>query len=300
MKRFYLLLCVWLFFLPVAAQELRVENVQAPQKVKFAEPFDVTFTAVYPQGYTVALDEEKTSPDFAVFRTEKQTAQDGEMFSLSVRPYTLNISTFTVTLSLVQDGENVAQQEVQVPLTVEPVKLFKDNELREIRDPRVPLSWFLLLLIALAAAALVALIYFLTREKKQAKSPALSVPVDTRPSHVIALSQINALIDSGLWENKQYKIFYITLSDILREYLWRRFHIDTSADTSAELLKRAKRTEALVALVPQLREFLSSGDLVKFAKVVPTEAKRNADIILLQNMIKQTTPLPPQTKEADK
>jgi len=301
MKKFYLLLGVCLLLLPLGAQELRVTALRSPRQVKFAEPFDMSLTAVYPQAYTVAVNKEESSPDFEITDIRLTPNDSGGNLSLSVRPYALNISTFTVVLNLMKDNQSVLEREVPVPLTVEPVKLFKDDALREIRDPRTPISLLAILLILLAAAAIVAAIYFFTRKKKEEQGPRLTVPADTRPCHVIALAQINALIDSGLWEKKQYKLFYISLSDIWREYIWRRFQIDASADTSAELLKRAKKTNGLSVLVPQMRKFLASGDLVKFAKVVPSERERNADVILLQDMIKQTVPPPPaENKEATK
>ena len=125
---------------------------------------------------------------------------------------------------------------------------------------------------------------------------------DTRPGNVIALSKIDALLDSGLWENQQYKLFYITLSDILREYLWRQFHIDASADTSAELLRRVKAMPQMAPLMYQLREFLSSGDLVKFAKAVPSEQIRDKDVKILREIIVETAPkeLAPATQKEDK
>ena len=107
---------------------------------------------------------------------------------------------------------------------------------------------------------------------------------------MIALSKIDALLNSGLWEKEEYKLFYISLSDILREYLWRQFKIDASADTSAELLRRVKNMPQMAPFLYQLRDFLSSGDLVKFAKAVPNEQIRNKDIQILREIIVETSP----------
>lgn len=137
---------------------------------------------------------------------------------------------------------------------------------------------------------------WIRRVKKDAA--LLEAQQDKRPPHVIALSQIDALVDSGLWEQKQYKIFYITLTDILRTYLQKAFGLDVSADTSAELLKRIKTQKQLTTFVQGLREFLASGDLVKFAKAEPTETVRNQDITFLRTFINQTAPKPdPQTPQ---
>ena len=43
-------------------------------------------------------------------------------------------------------------------------------------------------------------------------------------------------------------------------------------------------------LMSQLRDFLSSGDLVKFAKAVPSEQIRNKDVQLLRQIIMETAP----------
>ena len=110
---------------------------------------------------------------------------------------------------------------------------------------------------------------------------------------------MDALLDSGLWENRQYKVFYITLSDILREYLWRQFGVDASADTSAELLRRVKNMTQMAPFMYQLRDFLSSGDLVKFAKAVPSEQVRDKDVKILREIIIETAPkeLSPAARE---
>ena len=43
-------------------------------------------------------------------------------------------------------------------------------------------------------------------------------------------------------------------------------------------------------MMNQLREFLSSGDLVKFAKAVPSEQIRDKDVTLLRQIITETAP----------
>jgi hypothetical protein len=50
-------------------------------------------------------------------------------------------------------------------------------------------------------------------------------------------------------------------------------------------------------LLNDLRNLLGSGDLVKFARFVPTVQIRNKDIELLRTLIKQTTPAAPQQEQ---
>ncbi|MBO5910801.1 MAG: hypothetical protein J6Q05_01210 [Elusimicrobiaceae bacterium] len=272
------------------AEGLSVLKTNAPESVPFAQPFTATVVLEHPQGQTVALDPESVGKDFAVTAMQLLPATDqSTQAQLTVMPFAIKKSTFTATFTLAANPDVTAP--VEIPLTVTPVQLFKDNEFKEIRPPHRPFDWALWLCILLAVVALVCfIIWWVRRIKKDAA--LLNATVDNRPAHIIALSQIDALVDSGLWEHKQYKVFYITLTDILRNYLQCGFGLDVSADTSAELLRHLKAQPNLSTFIQQLRSFLASGDLVKFAKAVPTEQIRNQDITTLRTFIEKTAPKP--------
>lgn len=283
-----------LFPLLVSAQGLEVLHTEIPPTVPFAKPFAAQAILSHDVGANVQLVEDSTPTDFAITNVAlNPLAPDRTQADLTVLPLTLEKSTFTVSFALKVDPENVVT--VQTPITVTPVQLFKDKEFKEIRSPKRPFDWIMWLCIALALVALICLlIWWIRRIRKDAA--LLAAEQDKRPAHIIALSQIDALVDSGLWENKQYKLFYITLTDILRTYLQKAFGLDVSADTSAELLRRIKTQAQFTSFVQGLREFLASGDLVKFAKATPAETTRNQDVTFLRNFITQTAPKPqPQT-----
>lgn len=300
MKKIYLFLLLGLTF-PVFAQEFKITQTKAPEQTPFAKPFDIAFTLEHPSGGTVKPLENSFSPDFEIVDTKfSSPTENSTVVTFNVIPFALQASTFTVTFDLLQNGTETAQTATEVPLTVTPVNLFNDKEIKEIRPPHIPFSLLLWFLILLITALVAALLVWLSKRKQQIQTLAVAKAEDSRPPHEVALSQIDALVDSGLWEQKQYKIFYITLSDILRQYLWRQFKLDTFADTSVELLRRARTCKELEGLLPQLKEFLNEGDLVKFAKFIPTEEARNHEINTLRTLIHQTTPVLPETKEKNK
>ena len=214
-------------------------------------------------------------------------------YDFTAVPFALGKSTFTVTFVLSQNGKAVAQSEQAAPIEVTPVRFFNDKKLREVRPARVPPGWLTWLLALFFLAALIYVIYYWIQRAKESPLHLKAEKEDPRPCHEIALSKIDLLLNSGLWERKEYKLFYITLCDILREYFWRQFRIDTSADTSVELLRRAKNVPALQPLLTTLKDFLNSGDLVKFAKAEPTEPTRNKDIQAVRQIVRETTPKPP-------
>lgn len=271
-------------------QTLGIARTEAPQEVPFAKPFVATLEVTHPEGESVTLLPQSVSPDFTVAQANVQPiSPTATQVQLKLLPFTLEKSTFTASFALTANPEVTTP--VEIALTVTPVQLFKDNDFKEIRPPHRPFDWALWLCILLALVALVCFIIWWVRRMKQ-QEVRLSTPMDNRPAHVIALSQLDALVDSGLWENKQYKVFYITLTDILRTYLYRAFGLDVSADTSAELLRHLKTKPQLGSFMHALRAFLASGDLVKFAKFIPDEQTRNTDITVLREFITQTAPKP--------
>ena len=274
----------------IFGQEISVVEKRTAEKVPFAQPFALQFVLSHTPGYQVTLDEDSLSSDFEITQVSSAENSPGTLtYDFTAIPFVLGKSTFTVTFDLTQEGKTVAQAKEEVFVDVPRVKTFDDPNLREIRPPHVPAGWLTWLLVALALCALAVTGYYWYK-RLQAKPREIAREQDTRPGNVIALSKIDALLDSGLWENQQYKLFYITLSDILREYLWRQFHVDASSDTTAELLRRVKTMPQMKPLMNQLREFLSSGDLVKFAKAVPSEQIRDKDVTLLRQIITETAP----------
>ncbi len=292
MKKLCTLLSLLFFLTPLTAQELNLLEKHAPQTVAFAQPFSIEYVFSHTPGYQVELDKDSLSADFEVQQAALVPNSPGTAaYGFTVIPFTLGKSTFTAAFVLSKDGTTTsARVEDPIYINVSRAKTFNDKNLREIRPPQIPLGWLTWLLAALAALAFLGVLYAWRKKMREKALSLRQEPEDLRPSDEIALSKIDALLNSGLWEQQQYKLFYITLSDILREYLWRQFHIDASADTSAELLRRVKNMPAMAPLLYALRNFLNSGDLVKFAKAVPEEAVRNKDVQLLRQIIRETSP----------
>lgn len=285
---------------------LQFTEEKTPSSAVFAQPVTLSYSFSHTPGYKVELDNQTLPKDFEFTSIQAQPNSPGTFtYTLTAYPFALNEATLTpLTFELKNaQGQTLASLSTQeTKIKVSKAKTFDDNEFREIRDPHFPFAWFkwLLVLVVLAAAIYLAWYYW---KRKQTAARALGQPQDNRPCNEIALSKIEALIQSGLWERHEYKVFYLTLTDILREYLLRRFQIDTSADTSSEMLRRLKKegSGALSVLLPKIRTFLNSSDLVKFARAVPPEEYRNRDVDILRLIIDSTTPqqAPSQTENKE-
>lgn len=291
MKKLLTLFSLLFSFTLCGAQELQLIEQKAADKVPFAKPFALQFSLSHTPGYEVTVAKDSLSKDFEITQMSAQRKSPGTLiYDFTALPFTLGKSTFTVTFNLTQNGKTTAKTKAEAYIDITPAKTFNDKNLREIRNPSIPASWLAWLIAALLLGALIYVLYAWYKKLYEKQLSVSHAPEDLRPGNEIALSQIDALLDSGLWENAQYKVFYNTLTDILREYLWRQLKIDASADTSAEILARIKTMPKLAPLRAQLRQFLSSGDLVKFAKAVPSLETRNSDIQLLREIIVETSP----------
>ncbi len=291
---------------PAAAQaadnRIGLTAQHVPQQTPFAAAFDTRFEISHTPGYVVELDKESLPEGFELTAEKQEKLSPGTVaYDLTFIPFTLGVSTFTaVTFNLKkQAGAQPLASALseQVQIDVKPVKYFDEQTLRDIRPPYIPSSLLIWLLCLLVLGLI---IYFGRRFWLDTRAKRLSVQeekLDNRPADEIALSKIEALLQSGLWERAQYKMFYIELGDILREYFWRRFRQDVSSDTSAELLRRARRIPQLKNLLLPLREYLNSSDLVKFAKVIPAQQTMRQDVGTVQKLVKETSPRPEQAQE---
>ncbi|MBR2865847.1 MAG: hypothetical protein IKC13_06220 [Elusimicrobiaceae bacterium] len=298
MKKFALLFILFLTAPLLPGQQISLVSQRIPQKVPFAQPFDVRFEVSHTPGYLTELDKQSLPRDFELTAVKNQEIAPGKQaYDLTFIPFTLGASSFTAVNFVLKEqngGQTLASSQSKAKtIEITPVKYFDDKELRDIRPPYIPPDLKAWILLALVAAGLVYLLRRLFKARQKKQELQIQEEQDHRPADEIALSKIQALLQSGLWEKKEYKIFYIELGDILREYFWRRFGQDVSSDTSAELLRRARQVPQLNKLLMPLRQYLNSSDLVKFAKVTPQDQTMYQDVQTIRSIVHETSAPPP-------
>jgi hypothetical protein len=136
----------------------------------------------------------------------------------------------------------------------------------------------LTLIYTLAGLGLVALgmaVGFVLRSVLRARARRAVPPRPPRPAHEIALEKLDALRGEGLLQRQEFKEFYLRLSEILREYLGRRYGFPALDLTTTEILDALSARPAAQRREggPDLGVWLLDSDLVKFAKYTPTIAE---------------------------
>lgn len=106
--------------------------------------------------------------------------------------------------------------------------------------------------------------------RKRHKTVKIAPKYDPRiPADLEALEALQRLDKENLWQKGMYKLYHSNLTDILRVYMHRRYHLNALEMTSNELLDEIKRYESNNAAIQALIEILNIADLAKFAKYEP-------------------------------
>lgn len=252
-------------------------------QVSFATPFDLTIDLQKP----AFLDPAEES-DFEIINVD---TQNPNKIILTLVPFNLGISTFTASLI---DSEGKVFSLPSLPLEIKKIKTKYDGQkLLDIRGPNIAsFSWPFYFLLALLVLAVI--IYYINRRKKR-KKEILALKInnpyldETKTPEEVALAQIDSLLLKDLWETGQYKLFYIYLTDILRDYLTARFGFEAHKFTTKDLLRYIKkRKDFKNDLVNPLEIFLKSADFVKFAKAVPTIHQRERNVGDLRFIVQES------------
>lgn len=146
------------------------------------------------------------------------------------------------------------------------------NDIRDIKPPVEISSLYRLALMILAALLAVILIASLARRAfKRWRRRAVERKQAPRPPHEAALEALERLLAKKLIEQGRQREFCFEISEIFRRYMDARFDVPAVDLTTEEILPQIEQNGIVEEnLKPLVREFLTSTDLVKFARHLPT------------------------------
>ena len=171
----------------------------------------------------------------------------------------LKVGTFVIDSAALAKGPNDIKPQEELE--------FRFAEVRDI----VIMSVVALFILAAVAVLVVWLImrYGLPFRKRAGAEVA-------EPPHIVAIRALEELHNRKLWQNDKHKLYYSTISDILRTYLSGRYGIGAMEMTTDEIIEAVKGTDMDAKRSSDLITILRDADLVKFAKFRP-EAGQNED-----------------------
>ena len=139
----------------------------------------------------------------------------------------------------------------------------------------------------LAALAIIVALYLIVRYRDD-KPIIRRIKIEPKvPAHIRAISEIEELRQSGGPHNEDSKAYYTQLTDILREYINDRFGFNATEMTSYEIMERLEESRDRESL-NELRDLLSTADMVKFAKFKPMLNENDRNLVNAMEFVNDT------------
>ena len=150
--------------------------------------------------------------------------------------------------------------------------------------------WVLLalLLAGVGVAGYYLITYLQSRKREEDGNEVKTEPL--RPAEEVALEKLDAIKEKKIWQQGQVKEYYTQLTDVVREYIARRFEVSSVEQTSDETLRDIRPLlNERKDLYDQLRKMLTLADLVKFAKWNTTPDENELSLRNAYTFVKETT-----------
>lgn len=189
------------------------------------------------------------------------------------------------------------------PLSLKVVSIPVDTAQHAIADIKPvyapPFDWplfWLIVLITLGVVALAVIGFFVYRYVKRHAAPSAEVaePQDLRPAHEIALERLDVIKAEKLWQQNRAKEYHTQLTDVVRDYIARRFGICAVEQTSAEILAGIQPAlNGQKTVYADLKTLLTTSDLVKFAKYKPLVSEDEKSLALAYQFVEATKEVAP-------
>jgi len=274
-------------------------QVTLTPKVRVGEPFTMTITVTPRPGTTVNLPAAFSIAPFEVVARREVPAGPGERaFQLAVVAWEageLKLPPIPVAYSVGGDSGEVKTEEI--PVTVEATIVDQNAQPRPIAGPvamrvrDLTLVWIGVGALGGIGLVLGAMALWRRRRARGAAARGAAAAIDTRSPEEIALAHLRELAERGLGGSDP-RPFYFRLTEIVRDYLGRRFGFDALELTTAELLGRM----GTAPIRQDLARWLFACDLVKYARAPASADEARVELDQARTIVERCRPAPPEVR----
>jgi hypothetical protein len=252
------------------------------QEVGLGEAFTMTVKVAGPDAGRYAIPEVlEISPFVELSRRQSTQTVDGTRVSvLSVRLVTYKaideaaVPGFSLQVQPADGGAAPALDIPETPIRIRSMLAGVDKP--QPRDVAGPVSvqvsdYRLLVLMGLVLfwAGLALLLRFWRVEVKGAKRAEQLPP--PRAAHEIALTKLRSVVEDDLLRRGKVHEYFVRVSETVREYVGNRYGFFALDLTSRELLEELRDRPTPGLDLTLLQRMLGEADLVKFARLQPTD-----------------------------
>jgi hypothetical protein len=171
-------------------------------------------------------------------------------------------------------------------LTVQTVQVDTTKAIYDIKQPLAVSytlwdwlrdHWVIVCIVLAVILIIIGIVWYI--KTRPEKVVVIEEIVPDVPIHTQAINKLNELRAKKLWQQGDIKGYHSELSDIIREYLEKRYVIKTQEKTTDEIFTGLKYLDIEQENRNLLRQMLLLADLVKFAKEksAPAENEQSMD-----------------------
>lgn len=285
------------------AQQIRVEAKLDQTKIKLGDQTILRLMAHVPANghvdFPVLADTISSKVQIVEMgRTDTLADQNNPGIKTISRQYT--ITSFDAGLHMIPaytfDSKEGKLSTQALPLEVTEVKVDTTKAIYDIKEPLTVSysfmdwlrdNWKLVLFSGLGILLLAGLIWYLIKKRKH--KPVKQEPAKpVIPLDVLVLDKLKALKDQKLWEQGQVKSYHSELTDIIRDYLEKRYKVNALEQTSEEIFTGLKHLDIQAQEMNKLRQMLLLADLVKFAKATPLPNENEQSMVNAVSFVMHT------------
>ena len=228
-------------------------------------------------------------------------------------------SLFAIHPIAVVSGGDTFWTESMALNVIQPFEIDTTLAITDIKDiEKAPIWWWGIIrwiLLGILIAGLAVGCYYLwrwyQRHRKTEEEPIN--PELLRPADEVALEKLDEIKASKIWKDGKVKEYQTELTDVVREYISRRFEVQSTEKTSDEtlhemenILVKGQRDDVQCtkeegkALYEKLRKMLRTADLVKFAKWHTTPDENEQALSTAYDFVKETKEIPSDNVQSTK
>ena len=212
-------------------------------------------------------------------------------------------SLFAVAPIAVVSGGDTFRTEPMALNVIQPFEVDSSLAITDIKDiEKAPIYWWGIIRWILLALGIIGLFigaYYgvLWYRKHFLKEEEAIEPELLRPADEVALEKLDEIKAQKIWKDGKVKEYQTELTDVVREYISRRFDVQSTEKTSDETL-RAMKPLIDKELFAKLSKMLQLADLVKFAKWHTTPDENEQALSTAYEFVNETKEVP-STKEEE-
>lgn len=202
-------------------------------------------------------------------------------------------SLFSIEPIAVVSGEDTFWTDPLALNIIQPFEVDTTLAITDIKDiEKAPIWWWGIIrwiLLGLLLTGLGIGGYYLWRwiESKRKPEEEKIDPELLRPADEVALEKLDEIKAAKIWKDGKVKEYQTDLTDVVREYIGRRFDVHSTEKTSDETLREMKPLLEK-DLYSRLKNMLQLADLVKFAKWHTTPDENETALTTAYDFVNET------------